>query len=175
MFENPRRGRQARNFITNVSKILDVKSSSEQIFPENCRWVPLWIGLLLTVTDVNFYNLCGSHLQLESKWVVSPQLIVLTSSYWSDWSIKPWCYWLWRLVMSLVRFDSCIITVKQSLLLVKLSVDQSFSRSQFYLSPSIIRLYCAGNCLWLRFSGVVLSYKCSNCMMFDRYYLFKVS
>ena len=32
MFENPRRGRQARNFTTNVSKILDLKSSSEQIF-----------------------------------------------------------------------------------------------------------------------------------------------
>ena len=40
-FENPRRGRQARNFTTNVPKILDVKSSSEQIFSENCRWVPL--------------------------------------------------------------------------------------------------------------------------------------
>ena len=32
MFENPRRGRQARNFTTNVSKILDLKSSFEQIF-----------------------------------------------------------------------------------------------------------------------------------------------
>ena len=32
MFENPRRGRQAINFTTNVSKILDLKSSSEQIF-----------------------------------------------------------------------------------------------------------------------------------------------
>ena len=32
MFENPRRGRQARNFTTNASKILDLKSSSEQIF-----------------------------------------------------------------------------------------------------------------------------------------------
>ena len=32
MFENPRRGRQARNFTTNVPKILDRKSSSEQIF-----------------------------------------------------------------------------------------------------------------------------------------------
>ena len=40
MFENPRRGRQARNFTKNVPKILDVKSSSEQIFSENCRWVP---------------------------------------------------------------------------------------------------------------------------------------
>ena len=41
MFENPRRGTQARNFTTNVPKILDLKSSSEQIFSENCRWVPL--------------------------------------------------------------------------------------------------------------------------------------
>ena len=32
MFENPRRGRQARNFTTNVPKIGDLKSSSEQIF-----------------------------------------------------------------------------------------------------------------------------------------------
>ena len=41
MFENPRRGREAKNFTTNVPKILDFKSSSEQIFSENCRWVPL--------------------------------------------------------------------------------------------------------------------------------------
>ena len=32
MFENPRRGRQRRNFTKNVPKILDLKSSSEQIF-----------------------------------------------------------------------------------------------------------------------------------------------
>ena len=32
MFENPRRSRQARSFTTNVPKILDLKSSSEQIF-----------------------------------------------------------------------------------------------------------------------------------------------
>ena len=41
MFENPRRGRQTRNFTTNVPKILDLKSSSGQIFSENWRWVPL--------------------------------------------------------------------------------------------------------------------------------------
>ena len=35
MFENPRRGRQARNFTRNIAKILDLKSSSEQIFSEN--------------------------------------------------------------------------------------------------------------------------------------------
>ena len=32
MFENLRRGRQARNFATNIPKILDLKSPSEQIF-----------------------------------------------------------------------------------------------------------------------------------------------
>ena len=35
MFENPRRGRQARNLTTNAPKILDLKSSSEQIFSRN--------------------------------------------------------------------------------------------------------------------------------------------
>ena len=35
MFENPKRGKQARNFATNVPKILDLKSSSDQIFSEN--------------------------------------------------------------------------------------------------------------------------------------------
>ena len=40
-FENPRRGMQARNLTTNVPKILDLKSSPEQIFSKNCRWVPL--------------------------------------------------------------------------------------------------------------------------------------
>ena len=51
MFENPRRGRQARNFTTNVPKILDLKSSSEQIFsrklslgaPDNLRTKWDWI------------------------------------------------------------------------------------------------------------------------------------
>ena len=45
MFENPRRGRQARSFTTNVSKIQDLKSSSEQIFSEICRWVPLKVAV----------------------------------------------------------------------------------------------------------------------------------
>ena len=46
--ENPRRGGQARNLTTNVPKILDLKSSSEQIFYENCRWVPLIFIIIIT-------------------------------------------------------------------------------------------------------------------------------
>ena len=45
-FENPRRGGQARHLTTNVPKILDLKSSSEQIFSKNYRWVPLYSGIL---------------------------------------------------------------------------------------------------------------------------------
>ena len=41
MFENARRGRQTRNFTTNVQKILHLNSSSDQIFSENRRWVSL--------------------------------------------------------------------------------------------------------------------------------------
>ena len=41
MFENPRRGREARNFKTKVPKILDLKLSTKQIFSENWRWVPM--------------------------------------------------------------------------------------------------------------------------------------
>ena len=42
-FENPRRGMQARNLTKIVPKILDLKSSSEQTFSKNCRWVGLKI------------------------------------------------------------------------------------------------------------------------------------
>ena len=40
---NPRTeaGKQAKNFTKNVPKILHLKSSSEQIFSDNWRWVPL--------------------------------------------------------------------------------------------------------------------------------------
>ena len=55
MFENPRRGRQARNFTTNVPKILDLKSSSEQIFfrklplgaPENPRTTIVYLSYFI--------------------------------------------------------------------------------------------------------------------------------
>ena len=52
MFENPRRGRQARNFTTNVPKILVLKSSSEQIF---FRKLPLGapVNSLLGVSSVD--------------------------------------------------------------------------------------------------------------------------
>ena len=76
--ENPRRGRQARNLTTNVPKILDLKSSSEQICSKNCRWVPLTYldfqsfesfsmqkhtFLLLIFTDSHFF------FKLNEQWL----------------------------------------------------------------------------------------------------------
>ena len=51
MFENPRIGRQARSFTTNVSKILDLKSSSEQIF---FRKLSLGVPASLSTRDFSF-------------------------------------------------------------------------------------------------------------------------
>ena len=48
MFENPRRDRQARNFTTNVPKVIVLKSSSEQIFS---RELPLGAPEL-SMTDI---------------------------------------------------------------------------------------------------------------------------
>ena len=73
MFQNPWRGRQARNFYNKCSEILDLKSSSEQIFSKNWRWMPLtstpclykmwWLSCLVPrrhslVTRVSHSTLC---------------------------------------------------------------------------------------------------------------------
>ena len=60
MFENPRRGRQARNFTTNAPKILDLKSSSEQIFS---RKLPL--GALVTLVDLLTASAVQDTLEME--------------------------------------------------------------------------------------------------------------
>ena len=59
MFENPRRGRQARNFTTNAPKILGLKSSSEKIFS---RKLPLgapevWLNAVLVFHKIELKSL----------------------------------------------------------------------------------------------------------------------
>ena len=50
-FENPRRGRQTRNFTTNVLKILDLKSPFEQIiFRKLTLGIPEFSRNVLTFT-----------------------------------------------------------------------------------------------------------------------------
>ena len=44
MFEILGEAGKQGHFTTNAPKILDLKSSSEQILSENCRWVPLLVA-----------------------------------------------------------------------------------------------------------------------------------
>ena len=60
MFENPKRSRRARNFATNVPEILDLKSSSVQIF-----FRKLSLG-----APANSWTLCGADLNMS----VAPML-----------------------------------------------------------------------------------------------------
>ena len=90
-------------------------------------------------SDWRFDNLCGSHLQSQSElyhvsWWYYALVIDLIGQLCRDvigrLSVKPWCYWLWRLVIS----DWCVSIrllsqLNSCLLLVKLSVLQLFSRS----------------------------------------------
>ena len=63
-FENPRRGRQARNFSENDPKFLDLKSSSEQII---LRKLSLGApGLTVTVKPVFLPQKTLSHILTES-------------------------------------------------------------------------------------------------------------
>ena len=126
------------------------------------RWVPL-IRTVVVDSDWRFDNLCGSHLQSQSElyqfswWyytLVIDLIVQLRRDVIGRLWVKPWCYWLWRLVIS----NWCVLIrllwqLNSRLSLVKLSVLQSFSRSKFFLISSISPLYGADNC-WLRFSGV---------------------
>ena len=60
-FENPRRGRQARNFSENDPKILDLKSSSEQIiFRKLSLGAPVkYFGVSFIVLTI--FRTCNSH------------------------------------------------------------------------------------------------------------------
>ena len=114
-------------------------------------------------SDWRFDNLCGSHLQSQSElyhvsWWYYTLVMDLIGQLRRDvigrLSVKTWCYWLWRLVI--INWCVSIRLLSQlnsRLLLVKLSVLQSFSLSKFCLISSISRLHGASNC-WLRFSGV---------------------
>ena len=85
MFENPRRGRQIRNFTTNVPKILDLKSSSEQIFFENCRWVPLISSMRLLHRPGN--RLLSGCASTEIVFISSllVYLLLIEQKYRSEW------------------------------------------------------------------------------------------
>ena len=107
------RGKQARNFITNVPKILDLKSSSEQIFFENCRWVPLTLqNCFFQISDYStVYTWFMKRQRVNFPWDL----------YWENKTYKlkvsiipnpwhrPWNTWLWIVLsedQTCLGFDS---------------------------------------------------------------------
>ena len=90
-------------------------------------------------SDWRFDNLCGSHLPSQSElyhvsWWYYTLVIDLIGQLLHDvigrLSVKPRCYWLWRPVISNWCVSIRLLSQLNShLLLVKLSILQSFSRS----------------------------------------------
>ena len=114
MFENPRRGRQARNFTTNVLKILDLKSSSEHIFLENWRWVPLITVTLSLKNVLLFLNGFGI-------WVSVPKKL---SSIRTAWAI---C--LEKIVVRLNSFERLSVPKKKINVIRLNSLGCSFGKN----------------------------------------------
>ena len=75
MFENLRKGRQARNFTTNVPKILDLKSSSEQIFS---RKLPLGAPVKIPLRTYQTYLIKDSLTKISFGDFCSPRHSVKT-------------------------------------------------------------------------------------------------
>ena len=92
MFENPRRGRQARNFTTNVPKILDLKSSSEQIFYEK-----LTLGAPAARFENN-YNFQNAMFWEEKLGKINARDVndLTFEYYWKQLQLR-----VWRYVMSI--------------------------------------------------------------------------
>ena len=119
MFENPRRGRQVRNFTTNAPKILDLKSFSEQIFS---RKLPL--GALDEILHVSNDEITPvSEMDYEDN-----QKLVIFDDYVCDKNQR-------RIIDYFIqgRHMNCsVIYLSQS----------------FYKTPKDIRLNCSHYCLY---------------------------
>ena len=122
MFENPRRGRQARRFTRNVSKILDLKSSSEQIFFRmivvGCPWY-MHCSLVFLVDILTLFNKCIYIRALLTYFLhlhYYRHIYTLGSACsccncWFDWSKQKNCLFD---NMSFVKNIKCVITFFQN-------------------------------------------------------------
>ena len=109
-----------------------------------------WLSLIVRVnivrnrivvvdSDWRFDGLCGSHLQSQSElyhvswWyytLVIDLIGLLRRNVIGRLSVKLWCYWLWRLVISNWCVSIRVLSqLNSGLFLVKLSFLQSFSCS----------------------------------------------
>ena len=90
MFENPRRGRQAKNFTANVPKILVLKSSSEQIFS---RKLPLGAPVNSSTTSILISRVWLTRMVfLEDDWTVAEQGMASRMKFHLEIASWPWGY-----------------------------------------------------------------------------------
>ena len=82
MFENPRRGRQARNFTTNVPKIVDLKSSSELKLKPAINFT--FILHLLSVCEITSKNVIAFSLSLGNQKGLTGTTVYLAITYMND-------------------------------------------------------------------------------------------
>ena len=128
------------------------------------RWnmiVQVNVVLNRTIVDSDwcFNNLCRSHLQSRSGlyhvswwyWTLLIDLIGQLSCFViGRRSVKPWCYWLWILLVS--HCHGCIsirlfVTVKQSFIVSQIIGHPVILSLSVCFSPSISHLHGAGNFL----------------------------
>ena len=120
MFENPRRGRQARNFTANVPKILVLKSSSEQIFS---RKLPLgapekfscFIEAISQRSSYKFHNYIGSP-DARIRWSLRsfPNYLCRTVLVVDDSRINRFPLYVLQLMsLLLLQFPSCFRLLSQ--------------------------------------------------------------
>ena len=96
MLENLRRVKQGRNFTADVSKILDLKSSSAQISSKNWRWVPLYNGHLFTAATI--FCPQGGHCGQVQLYLV--QSVTGLCSCSSRSPLVPYfCFWVTKIVV----------------------------------------------------------------------------
>ena len=137
-------------FIRRLSMIVQVNVVLNRIVVIDSRW--------------RFDNLCSSHLHSQSElyhvswWyytLVIDWIGHLSRNVIGGLSVKPWCYWLWRLIMSLVRFDPSVVTIMQSFIVSQI-VSCPVIISWLVLLDSVCKSFvrCCCCCCWLRFSGV---------------------
>ena len=100
MFENPTIGRQARNFTTNVPKILDLKSSSEQIFfrklslgapekkTERGQYPPILIKIKIKYVQLKDFIMKGTNMQIP-KYTLPTQVTNQTLGFTSPLPSHP--------------------------------------------------------------------------------------
>ena len=68
MFENPRVGKQARNFLQQMFRKFQISNRlSNRYFPENCRWVPLLLHERQIIHEFISKEIAAHHQPFISK------------------------------------------------------------------------------------------------------------